>query len=150
MNIVEQAERFKKAMDSAMEFARKNIDLKTISSAELNKLVYVYPQYNAERKEKYLNGELVEQHGVLYRCKKEHKADYQTMPNLDNTNEYWEKITGTGEVVKPKEVYPFYQSETSYKLGDKVQYWGKNYEYIGRTKEAGKDPRTETKYWKEI
>lgn len=149
MNIVEQAERLKKAMDSAMEFARKNIDLASISKDELSKLVYVYPQYNATRKENYTIGELVEQHGKLYKCKKEHKADYQNMPNLDDGT-YWQEVTGTGEVVEKKKVYPFYSSDVSYSTGDEVQRYGKNYKYIGRTKEAGKDPETEREYWELI
>lgn len=149
MTILEQAERFKKALEGAMEFARKNIDLKTISNAELNKLVYVYPQYNATRKENYTIGELVEQHGKLYKCKKEHKADYQNMPNLDDGT-YWQEVTGTGEVVEKKKVYPFYSSDVSYSTGDEVQRYGKNYKYIGRTKEAGKDPETEREYWELI
>lgn len=148
-NLVEEMEHLKKRIDSNMKVTQDGIKLDGMTKEEIAKVAYVYNPYNPNRKEEYLVGEIVEQHGKLYKCKKKHKGDYGLMPNLDDGT-YWVEINGNGEVVIPKKKRQPYYSDTTYKLNDEVERYGKNYKYIGKTNEAGKDPETEKDFWELI
>lgn len=148
--LVEEMEHLKKRIDSNMKVTQDGIKLDGMTKEEIAKVAYVFNPYSATRKEKYLQGELVEQHGKLYKCKKDHKADYQNMPNLDTENEFWEEVTGTGEVVEKKKERENYQHDKTYRLNDEVVYYRKPYKYINEKPEAGKNPERDSDYWKVI
>ncbi|WP_455256663.1 carbohydrate-binding protein [Peptoniphilus asaccharolyticus] len=145
-SLKENVEALKKRIDSNMKLTQDSVDLEKITNEELSKIVYVFEPYAQEKK--YKKGDCVEQHGKLYRCKKNHTSDYQNMPNLDTDT--WEEVKGTGEVVEKKKTREDYQHDKTYRLNDEVVYYRKPYVYINQKAEAGKDPERDTDYWKEI
>lgn len=146
-SLKENVEALKKRIDSNMKLTQDSIDLEKITNEELAKIVYVFEPYAQEKK--YAKGDKVEQHGKLYRCKKNHTSDYQNMPNLDGGT-YWEEVKGTGETVEKKKEREFYSSDKTYNKGDEVTYYRKPYRYINEKPSSGNAPNSSPGHWEAI
>lgn len=145
-SLKENVEALKKRIDSNMKLTQDSVDLEKITNEELAKIVYVFEPY--AQGEKYVKGDKVEQHGKLYRCKKNHTSDYQNMPNLDTDT--WEEVKGTGEVVEKKKEREFYSSDKTYNKGDEVTYYRKPYRYINEKASSGNAPNSRPGHWEAI
>ena len=111
-----------------------------------------YPNYRDDRDNyQYQVGDLRSQYGILYRCLKPHKKDYQALPQL--LGEYWELVKNKPDKPKnpnlPKEKPGFYESDKTYKVGDYVLFGDKVYKRINK---AGNDgsPFSDPKNWELI
>ena len=106
-----------------------------------------YPNYRDDKDDyQYQIGDLRSQYGILYRCKKVHKKDYQALPQL--LGEYWEIVKNKPDKPKnpnlPKEKPAFYEADKTYKVGDYVLFGDKVYKRINKTGNDGSpfsDPR---------
>ncbi|QRG86366.1 hypothetical protein [Bulleidia sp. zg-1006] len=101
-----------------------------------------YPNYREDKDDyTYRVGDLRSQYGILYRCLKAHKKDYQALPQL--LGEYWELVKN-----KPNKP-PFYEADKSYKVGDYVLFGDKVYKRINKNGNDG-SPFSDPKNWEEI
>lgn len=99
----------------------------------------------------YQVGDLRSQYGILYRCKKAHKKDYQALPQL--LGEYWELVKNKPDKPKnpnlPKEKPAFYEADKTYKVGDYVMFGDKVYKRINKSGNDG-SPFSDPKNWELI
>ena len=99
----------------------------------------------------YQVGDLRSQYGILYRCKKAHKKDYQALPQL--LGEYWELVKNKTDKPKnpnlPKEKPGFYESDKTYAIGDYVLFGDKVYQRINQ-KGNGGSPFSDPQNWQLI
>ena len=99
----------------------------------------------------YQVGDLRSQYGILYRCKKAHKKDYQALPQL--LGEYWELVKNKPDKPKnpnlPKEKPAFYETDKTYKVGDYVMFGDKVYRRINQNGNSG-SPFSDPKNWELI
>ena len=79
----------------------------------------------------------------MYRCKKKHKSNYESLPQLGD--EFWEEINPKGKKVEQPKDVPFYSNDITYHQGDLVMYYGKVYESL--EKQSGKSPEASPKTW---
>ena len=87
-----------------------------------------YPNYRDDKDGyTYQVGDLRSQYGILYRCLKAHKKDYQALPQL--LGEYWELVKNKPDKPKnpnlPKEKPAFYEADKTYAIGDYVLFGDK-------------------------
>lgn len=111
-----------------------------------------YPNYRDDRDNyQYQVGDLRSQYGILYRCKKVHKKDYQALPQL--LGEYWEIVKNKTDKPKnpnlPKEKPAFYEADKTYKVGDYVMFGDKVYRRINQNGNSG-SPFSDPKNWELI
>lgn len=138
-----QLEKAKKIVQEALE--GKDDD-------EKQEYAILYPRYQDFKDEHQFNqGDLVNQYGILYRCKKAHKKDYQALPQL--LGEYWELVKNKPDKPKnpnlPKDKPPFYESDKTYKIGDYVLFGDKVYRRINKSGNDG-SPFSDPKNWELI
>lgn len=111
-----------------------------------------YPNYRDD-KDNYIYqvGDLRNQYGILYRCLKPHKKDYQSLPQL--LGEYWELVKNKPDKPKnpnlPKEKPAFYEADKTYKVGDYVMFGDKVYRRINKSGNSG-SPFSDPKNWELI
>lgn len=130
-------------LEALKEQVRKGLDLSSMTEEELQKNIYLFDDYRQD--EEYVVGSLIKHLGKLYRCKKKHKSNYETLPQLNS--DYWEEVNAKGKKVeKPTEV-PFYSNDLTYKVGDLVKYYGKVYKSLAR--QSGKNPEESPGTWEE-
>ena len=111
-----------------------------------------YPNYRDDRDNyQYQVGDLRSQYGILYRCKKAHKKDYQALPQL--LGEYWELVKNKSDKPKnpnlPKEKPAFYEADKTYKVGNYVLFGDKVYQRINQNGNNG-SPFSDPKNWELI
>lgn len=111
-----------------------------------------YPNYRDDKDGyTYQVGDLRSQYGILYRCLKAHKKDYQALPQL--LGEYWELVKNKPDKPKnpnlPKEKPAFYEADKTYKVGDYVLFGDKVYKRINKTGNDG-SPFSDPKNWELI
>lgn len=93
--------------------------------------------------------------GIVYKCKKEHIANYEYIPSI--TKDYWEKLQKSKEVdptINPEWQENFesaenYSRDKSYKKGDYVKYYNELY----KAKKNVTDeqlPSSISEYWEHI
>lgn len=96
----------------------------------------------------YQVGDLRSQYGILYRCLKAHKKDYQALPQL--LGEYWELVKNKSNNPNlPKEKPAFYEADKTYKVGDYVMFGDKVYRRINQNGNSG-SPFSDPKNWELI
>ena len=126
--------------------------LKNKDDDEKQKFALLYPDYQ-KTKEGYffIAGDLFHQYGILYRCKKNHKKDYQMLPQL--LGEYWELVKNKSDKPKnpnlPKEKPAFYEADKTYAIGDYVMFGDKVYQRINQKGNDG-SPFSDPKNWQLI
>lgn len=128
-------------LNALKEQVRKGLDLSSMTEEELQKNIYLFDDYRQD--EEYVVGSLVKHLGKLYRCKKKHKSNYESLPQLGD--EFWEKINPKGKKVEQPKDVPFYSNDITYHQGDLVMYYGKVYESL--EKQSGKSPEASPKTW---
>ena len=138
-----QLEKAKKIVQEALE--GKDDD-------EKQEYAILYPRYqDFEDEHQFKQGDLVNQYGILYRCKMKHKKDYQTLPQL--LGEYWELVKNKLDKPKnpnlPKEKPAFYEADKTYAIGDYVLFGDKVYQRINQ-KGNGGSPFSDPKNWQLI
>ena len=111
-----------------------------------------YPNYRDDKDDyTYQVGDLRSQYGILYRCLKPHKKDYQALPQL--LGEYWELVKNKPDKPKnpnlPKEKPAFYEADKTYKVGDYVMFGDKVYRRINKSGNSG-SPFSDPKNWELI
>lgn len=111
-----------------------------------------YPNYKDDKDDYiYQVGDLRSQYGILYRCLKAHKKDYQALPQL--LGEYWELVKNKPDKPKkpnlPKEKPAFYESDKTYAIGDYVLFGDKVYQRINQ-KGNGGSPFSDPQNWQLI
>ena len=80
-------------LNALKEQVRKGLDLSSMTEEELQKNIYLFDDYRQD--EEYVVGSLVKHLGKLYRCKKKHKSNYESLPQLGD--EFWEEINPKGK-----------------------------------------------------
>lgn len=108
-----------------------------------------YPNYRDDKGDHmYQVGDLRSQYGILYRCLKAHKKDYQALPQL--LGEYWELVKNKPDKPKnpnlPKDKPSFYEADKTYKVGDYVMFGDKVYKRINKPGNSG-SPFSDQKNW---
>lgn len=126
--------------------------LKKMDDDTKQKYSAFYPNYRDDKDDyTYQVGDLRSQYGLLYRCKKVHKKDYQALPQL--LGEYWELVKNKPDKPKnpnlPKEKPAFYEADKTYKVGDYVLFGDKVYQRINQ-KGNGGSPFSDPKNWQLI
>lgn len=111
-----------------------------------------YPNYRDDKDDYiYQVGDLRNQYGILYRCLKPHKKDYQSLPQL--LGEYWELVKNKPDKPKnpnlPKEKPAFYEADKTYAIGDYVLFGDKVYQRINQKGNDG-SPFSDPKNWQLI
>lgn len=111
-----------------------------------------YPNYRDDKDDYiYQVGDLRNQYGILYRCLKPHKKDYQALLQL--LGEYWEFVKNKSDKPKnpnlPKDKPPFYEADKTYKVGDYVMFGDKVYRRINQNGNSG-SPFSDPKNWELI
>lgn len=108
-----------------------------------------YPNYRDDKDDyTYQVGDLRSQYGILYRCLKAHKKDYQALPQL--LGEYWELVKNKSNNPNlPKEKPAFYEADKTYKVGDYVMFGDKVYRRINQNGNSG-SPFSDPKNWELI
>lgn len=111
-----------------------------------------YPNYRDDKDDyMYQVGDLRSQYGILYRCLKPHKKDYQALPQL--LGEYWELVKNKPDKPKnpnlPKEKPAFYEADKTYKVGDYVMFGDKVYKRINISGNSG-SPFSDPQNWQLI
>ena len=129
-------------LEALKEQVRKGLDLSSMTDEELQKKIYLFDNYRQDAE--YVVGDLVKHLGKLYRCKKKHKSNYDSLPQLGD--EFWEGINAKGKKVEQPKDVPFYSNDTTYHPGDLVMYYGKVYESLER--QSGKNPESSSNTWK--
>lgn len=129
-------------LEALKEQVRKGLDLSSMTDEELQKKIYLFDNYRQD--EEYVVGSLVKHLGKLYRCKKKHKSNYESLPQLGD--EFWEEINPKGKKVEQPKDVPFYSNDITYNQGALVMYYGKVYESLVR--QSGQNPESSPKTWK--
>ena len=119
------------ALKATIEKAKPLVQ-ETLKKADDNtkqKYSAFYPNYRDDKDDYiYQVGDLRSQYGLLYRCKKAHKKDYQALPQL--LGEYWEL-------------------DKTYAIGDYVLFGDKVYQRINQNGNDG-SPFSDPKNWELI
>lgn len=134
----------KDILELQLEIAKEIVQeaLRNKDDDEKQKYALLYPDYQ-KTKEGHLfhKDDMYNQYGILYKCKKAHKKDYQALPQL--LGEYW-------ELVKNKPDKPgFYESDKTYSIGDYVLFGDKVYQRINQ-KGNGGSPFSDPQNWQLI
>lgn len=149
-NLKTDEEKLKEQKEKLLEFVIKN-------STDKQKIIN--PDFFDEWiiGKKMLENRYVNHLGIVYKCLKEHIADYQLSPSLYLYNKYWEKIEDEKPIadgVNPEwqehyEKAEFYYDDLSYPAG----VYKKHYNELYKSKEkvpAGKTPKDNPQFWKLI
>lgn len=140
----------KATIEKAKPLVRES--LKKMDDDTKQKYSVFYPNYRDDKDDyTYQVGDLRSQYGILYRCKKNHKKDYQMLPQL--LGEYWELVKNKPDKPKnpnlPKEKPAFYEADKTYAIGDYVMFGDKVYQRINQKGNDG-SPFSDPKNWQLI
>lgn len=140
----------KATIEKAKPLVRES--LKKMDDDTKQKYSAFYPNYRDDKDDyTYQVGDLRSQYGILYRCKKAHKKDYQALPQL--LGEYWELVKNKPDKPKnpnlPKEKPAFYEADKTYQVGDYVIFGDKVYRRINQNGNSG-SPFSDPKNWELI
>lgn len=147
---VTQEQKLSMVLDKAKPLLKESLDKADDDTKQ--KYAILYQNYRDDKGDHmYQVGDLRSQYGILYRCKKAHKKDYQALPQL--LGEYWELVKNKPDKPKnpnlPKEKPAFFEADKTYKVGDYVMFGDKVYQRINQ-KGSGGSPFSDPKNWQLI
>ena len=144
----------KDILELQLEIAKEIVQeaLRNKDDDEKQEYAILYPRYQDFKDEhQFKQGDLVNQYGILYRCKMNHKKDYQTLPQL--LGEFWEVVKNKKKKPRnpklPLERPKYYDPDKNYLVGEYVMLGNKVYERVVERGNSG-SPFSDPKHWKEI